>query len=466
LQANKLTKMSLRIYIKGPNKLGSPNKGTSSASQLPQSKVARPSKKCLHRDASKENSVVVEPAFQESEYSLRSFGDNTLSAPSLMKKKMSSGFQNDRYFEHSREEKIEAYNPRSKQEIQKDKQEYARKLISRNNLSDKQLRTTVQDCDNIIMSLFEEVERLQDLYSQKTKEVEALRDLDNSLNNRNSKANYEGAESETEKSDIVRLRKENVRLIDMVRRLTDSNTELTEETSLLREMASSSEQSLQKERESFKNLKEKAEALVSMNDDLNARLEEKENETRKLNNNLQQVYDKNLKLALEIKTKEQTIEELKRAAFLGEVNSSMRKSNTFRLHNDDVNTSTTVGYGTGIYTVNLGNTPKPESLRNSSVFPKEDLNEWKSKFETSKNENSKLVKIIEGNQQVIKDLKQTLTSLETTNSQRFEELKNIYENKIKSLLNTKNDIKGPSSYSHSKRTSQDNMQLPPYNQYI
>jgi len=290
--------------------------------------------------------------------------------------------------------------------------------------------------------------------------------LDNSLNNRNSKANYEGAESETEKSDIVRLRKENVRLIDMVRRLTDSNTELTEETSLLREMASSSEQSLQKERESFKNLKEKAEALVSMNDDLNARLEEKENETRKLNNNLQQVYDKNLKLALEIKTKEQTIEELKRAAFLGEVNSSMRKSNTFRLHNDDVNTSTTVGYGTGIYTVNLGNTPKPESLRNSSVFPKEDLNEWKSKFETSKNENSKLVKIIEGNQQVIKDLKQTLTSLETTNSQRFEELKNIYENKIKSLLNTKNDIKGPSSYSHSKRTSQDNMQLPPYNQYI
>jgi len=458
--------MSLRIYIKGPNKLGSPNKGTSSASQLPQfnqipqSKVAKPSKKCLHRDASKENSAILEPAFQESEYSLRSYGDHTLSAPSL-KKKMSTGFQNDRYFEHSGEEKIEVYNPRSKQEIQKDKQEYAKKLINRNNLSDKQLRTTIQDCDNLIMSLFEEVERLQDLYSQKNKEVEALRDLDN------SKINFEGAGSETEKSDIVRLRKENVRLIDMVRRLTDSNTELTEETSLLREMASSSEQNLQKERESFKNLRDKAESLVTMNDELNARLEEKENETRKLNNNLQQVYDKNLKLVLDIKTKEQTIEEFKRTAFLGEVNSSMRKSNTFRLHNDDVNTSTTIGYGTGIYTVNLGNTPKPESLKNSSVFPKEDLNEWKTKFETSKNENSKLVKIIEGNQQVIKDLKQALTSLETTNAQRFEELKTIYENKIKSLLNTKNETKVPSSYHHSKKTSQENIHLPPYNnQYL
>jgi len=448
--------MSLRIYIKGNNnsstKLGSPNKTSASASQLPQfnqippSRMPKPSKKALERDSSKDNSAILESIPQENEYAFRSFGENSHSTPALSQK-ISAGLHNDRYFEHSRDEKIDAENvilPRSKQDIQRDKQAYAKKMLNRTSLSDKQLRTTVQECDNIIMALFEEAEKLHDLYSQKAKEVEVFRDLDNSFHmNKTSKMKSDldkSAEFENEKSDNIRLKKENVRLIEMVRRLTDSNTELNEETSILREMASSTEQTLQKERESFKALREKAEALVIMNEELNSRLEEKENHVVKLNASLQESFEKTQKLMLETRTKDQALEEYKKSVFSGQVQSSFGGGN----------------FGSAQKSTGAG------SLKNSSVLS----TDWQNKFETSKAENAKLLQIIEGNQHVIKDLKQTLSNLETRSAQRFEELKSLYENKIKSMSagGTKRAeiqdeaqtkmLPPPSSYSSSYRHSQ------------
>jgi len=50
----------------------------------------------------------------------------------------------------------------------------------------------------------------------------------------------------------------------------------------------------------------------------------------------------------------------------------------------------------------------------------EEVNEWKKKYEALKNDDVRLIKIIEGNQKVMRDLKESFSELETRNNVRFE----------------------------------------------
>ena len=84
-----------------------------------------------------------------------------------------------------------------------------------------------------------------------------------------------------------------------------------------------------------------------------------------------------------------------------------------------------------------------------------DGKDWQKKLEASKNDNAKLVKMVEGNQSVIKDLKQTFADLEERNGRRFEELKFLYENKIKVLTDENNGLK--SGYRHTNNETTEMM---------
>jgi len=467
--------MSLRIYIKGTPKFNSPKKTDPNLplsphfNTLPASKITRPSRKGLHATESREPSVFFETSPQRSENTVRTSGDNnTLSAPAL-RKKSSVTNQNSRYESH-RDEDFDVERSvkssrgiRTKPEIQREKHNYHKKIQNHATLPDRQLRQIVKESDEMIIGLFEEMERLHDFYIEKIKETGLSRNFQSGSLTRDSRAKFhttedqtERAEFEGEKSDQSRSTAENSRLVDMIRRLTSSNTELTEEVSLLREMASSGERTLQKERESFKALKEKVEDLMNLNDELDDKVKEKEKDIVRLEEGLQEALANSQKLMLEVKAKEQAIEEIRKAPLLGDLQSPIPNHVALKLQDDLNNTvaSSQNGGGFGINTMNWGSILKMESPKDFVFMDRArgDVKDWQKKLDASKNDNAKLVKMVEGNQQVIKDLKQTFADLEERNSKRFEELKFLYENKIKVLTDENNGLK--SGYRHHNETTE------------
>jgi len=447
--------MSLRIYIKGTPKFNSPKKTDTTAplsphfNQLPASRITRPSRKTLQDNNSREPSVFFDTSPPRSENTLRTSGDNSISAPALRKKSsLNSRYESHREDEFEVDRSVKSSRGiRTKPELHREKQQYLKKIQQRNSLPDRQLRNIVKESDEKIIGLLEEMERLHDFYIEKIKETGFSKGGNNTSRDFKVKFNTEDtterAEFEGEKSDVSRATAENSKLVDMLRRLTNTNAELTEEVSLLREMASSGETTLQKERESFKALKEQAEALMNLNDELDGKIRDKERDIARLEEGLQEALENSQKLLLEIKAKEQALEDIKKAPLLGDLQSPIPNHIALKLQDDLNNTvgSSQAGdRGFGTNTMNWGSILRMESPKDFMFLDKTGR-EWQKKLDSSKNDNAKLVKMVEGNQQVIKDLKQTFMELEERNSRRFEELKGIYENKIKLLTDENNGLK-------------------------
>jgi len=409
--------MSLRIYIKGTPKFSSPKKIDSSSALSSHfnafpSKMTHYSKKSsLMHAESREASIMSEISPIRRDNPLRSLDENHIKARTLSQADSNKGYENSRFTgtsyheeeSHRKLPKNTAQNAQTNTKMQKVIKDLQRKLSMRENIPDRQLRIILKDCDEIIRYFIQELEKSNKLIrvkeSQNTilqKEKDTLEtemqhietEVFNKLNQELESKYVRELELKTEND--AELLQGNERLEKEVKSLMDLNQELLEEISLLKEMSKKSENTLQKERECFLSLKENVEALMTLNDELDYKLKEKEDVIKKLENELREAISNNVKLIKEMPDKN----------LLNSIISPLAGGNNNTL----------------VWSTFRMDTPRELLIDKEN----EEANEWKKKYEASKNDNLRLIKIIEGNQKVIKDLKDSFSELETRNNVRFD----------------------------------------------
>jgi len=460
--------MSLRIYIKGTPKFNSPKKSDSPLplsphfNPLPSTKAAHPSKKSsiLHTE-SREASIMSEISPIRSENQLQSTYENNNKSRRLSQFDSRKGSKNSRYMSYQEEEdsqrksgKNTTKNPQSNPKLQKAIKEFQRRFSNRENIPDRQLRIIIQDCDEIIRNLVQELDKSKKLLTEKEgqngqlqKDKEILetnfQNMERNVFNK-IKEQFERKymkEFGQRADNDAELLHENIRLEEKMKRLMTSNQELLEEISLLKEKFDKNENIMHKERKSFLNLKSQVEALITLNEELDYKLKEKEKDSKKLEDGLREAMSNAEKLLKEVYGKNQLIEELRKSLVVADFQSPIQNTKTKRLRDEGHNIVSPSGEGGTTNTVTWS-TFRMESPREPPMDKtKEEAGEWQKKYETIKSDNSRLVKIIEGNQKIIKDMKESFSELERRNNGRFEDIVNYYEKKLKGLQAEK-DMKG------------------------
>ena len=454
--------MSLRIYIKSTPKFNSPKQVDQPLSVSPQlnaiasSNLSRLSKRAPE---SKDPSVMLENSPHQSEHPLRSSADNSISIQGVGRRDigMEPRPQHPKFLEDTGDDlelekfTTEKREPRSVQEIQKAITDFNRRQSSRKNIPDRQLRDTISECDRMIATLLIEAERFHEVLADKNKDIEVLYNLNASLNktNKELKTKISFIQNDDKSEDCSAAKQEVQPVVAAVeggsqasstlKKLSLVNTELAEEVALLREMGSTAERTLQKERDSYKWLKTKAEELINLNDDLNNRLREKEDRINTLQGDTHKTSITNEKLSQEIVGKNYMIEELKKSLVLVDFQSP-RQLVGMKLR-DELNG--TVSLFPKEINATIWSTLKMESPSGQAAADKlkEDLKELQKRYENVKNDNGRLIKLVEGNQQTIKNLREAFVDFEKKSSARYSDVKTIYEEKIRILLErTENKI--------------------------
>jgi len=435
-----LTKMSLRIYIKGTPKFNSPKKTDSSLALSPHfnphpsSKITHLSKKSsmIHTE-SREASIMSEISPIRNDNPLKNLDENNNSKTrTLSQIDSQKGSYNSRYTSYQEDEdsykkmaKNTAHNAQNNPRMQKALKDLQRKLSNSENLPERQIRILLQDCDEIIRFLIQELEKSNKLVREKEiqnnnllKEKDLLENDFQTMEtkvydkiNQELEAKYL-RESRQETDNEVELLEENDRLKKKIKNLIESNQELFHEVSELKEKVFKTENILERERESFSFLKTKVEALLTLNDELDYRLKEKEEEVKKFEANTE-------KLLKEMSGKNQLIEELRKSCVVSDFQPPSQNIKP-KKEKDDVNNivnSLAEGNHNHTYSWSTFRMESPRELLTDKA--REEANEWKKKYEASKNDNLRLMKMIEGNQKIIKDLKDSFSELEKRNSVRF-----------------------------------------------
>jgi len=452
--------MSLRIYIKGTPKFSSPKRTTQALPFSPNfnslytSKLSNPNKERSYQPAdSKDPSVMHETNTLSMDNPSPSFDEHSTSNQ-LIKRKVTEQNtgrylnnkteeqQTDRFLKNDRE-------LRSQKEIQEAIRDFNVKLNHRANVPEKQLRKIIQESDNMILSLLEEVEQLTEMFNEKIKDNDMLKSFTTiptstqdyrfrpgtAEDGRTEIEVFKRNESLLENGEVSRLMQENKKMAEEISKLVEQNSELNEEVSLLREMGSSSDKTLQKERENYIKLKAQAEELLVVYDEMAARTKEKDQEIRRLEEELLDAKVCAEKLRRAEAGRTAIVDDSKRN-ILTELQSPHDNLEILKVR-DEMN-HTLSPFSKGVSPTMWSHFKIESPLCFQVDKPKEDIKELQKRYEETKNDNAKLMKIIEGNQKVIKDLKDAFTELEKRNSVRFEEIKDFYESRVEGALQESN----------------------------
>ena len=314
---------------------------------------------------------------------------------------------------------------------------------NKKNVPERQLRDAVNETDKMVETLLSETERFHEVLAEKGREIERLHNLNAPLTKTKqdlrAKSSLAKNEDRLESSyaakqeirPVVAIARGTTQTTDAVKRLSLINAELSEEVALLREMVSTTERTLQKERHSYKWLKAKVEELISLNDNLNNRLREKEDRINTLEGETHKKSISNEKLAQELKGKNYVIEELRKSLVIVDFQSPQHLAG--KKSKDDFNgivsSFTKEANSTTWSTLKM---ESPSGLLADKT--KDDFKESQKRYESVRNDNARLIKLVEENQRTIKDLREAFADLEKRSSARYSDVKAIYEDKIRHLI--------------------------------
>jgi len=321
---------------------------------------------------------------------------------------------------------------KTKEQFEKVFQDLGVKWSLNNSASGTQLKSLMNDTENLSVSLIGEIDRLNELLNEKISEIEKLRALNVSLETRLIELSHKEANEGILRQELLRKTSNEIVNFD-----TQANPKLTLNSEEASEV-------------SFEGLNGGGQRSIHHNTRRNtqARLQEEEERLRleelveQMNNDLGQREEENDFLRQELEIMKKNCQNLSQQALQHQQVSEKLRNELKNSHQQNQELNQKLA---NIRVENESPHPKKNVSYLSMESPKNTISvnseatEYKKKYESAKSDNERLMKMVAENQKTIQNFKEIFVELKTSHNINFEKMKQEYEEKIKDLSEMRSD---------------------------